>query len=216
MTPTGFLQVLCERISEQAGAGILRVAITGVDGVGKTCLADVLATRLGQTGHDVIRAGIDGFHNPRAQRYARGRDSPEGFFRGSIDLPALHRVLLDPLSPGGDGRYRTIWFDHVADKKVETKTQVAPARAILIFDGIFLMQPALLRYWDLTIFLKAPFAATFARLAARDGTDPDPDAASNRRYRDGQVLYMNECDPEKRADILVDYTDLDNPVILKG
>jgi hypothetical protein len=40
----------------------VRVAIDGVDGVGKTTLADELVAPLQLLGRDVIRASIDGFH----------------------------------------------------------------------------------------------------------------------------------------------------------
>jgi uridine kinase len=58
-----------------------RVAIDGVDGSGKTTLADELVEPIRRAGRDVIRASIDGFHDPRAVRYARGRDSPDGYLR---------------------------------------------------------------------------------------------------------------------------------------
>jgi uridine kinase len=50
-----------------------RVAIDGVDGVGKTRLADELVEPLAATGREVIRASVDGFHRPREARYRRGR-----------------------------------------------------------------------------------------------------------------------------------------------
>ncbi len=216
MTPSLFLNALAERISHRTGRGILRVAITGVDGVGKTRLADLLTERICRNGPEVIRAGIDGFHNPRARRYARGRYSPEGFYRDSFDLDALRRELLDPLSPGGSGRYRTAWFDHTTDSRVEAEERVASVDAILLVDGIFLLQPALVSYWDLTILLDAPFEVAFRRLAARDGGDSDANTKSNRRYRDGQMLHFDECRPRERADILVDYADFDDPEIVRG
>ena len=57
------------------------VGIDGVDGAGKTTLADDLAQRLALEGRQLIRASIDDFHRPRELRYRRGRDSPEGFYQ---------------------------------------------------------------------------------------------------------------------------------------
>jgi len=48
-------------------------------------LADVLAAPLARLGRPVIRASIDGFHNPGAIRYARGKFSPEGYYFDSFD-----------------------------------------------------------------------------------------------------------------------------------
>jgi hypothetical protein len=52
----------------------------GRTGCGRqTPLADELAVVTRVSGRAVIRASLDGFHRPRSDRYARGRDSPEGY-----------------------------------------------------------------------------------------------------------------------------------------
>src|SRR5437868_7802169 len=89
----------------------LRLAIDGIDAAGKTTLADELALLIEAQGRPVIRASIDGFHHPRCVRYRRGPDSPEGYYEDSFDYAALRTVLLDPLGPQGNGRYRRAVFD---------------------------------------------------------------------------------------------------------
>src|SRR5262245_34997490 len=107
------------------GDGVARVAIDGVDGAGKTMFADELGDRLASSGRPLIRASVDGFHHPRAIRYRRGRTSPEGFYRDSYDYARLKRVLLDPLGPGGDRRFRRAIFDVAADAPVEAAEERA-------------------------------------------------------------------------------------------
>ena len=98
--------LLCRPILERRHQR-LRVGIGEVDCAGKTCLANELGAALdGQV--PVIRASIDGFHNPRDLRYKRGAASPEGYYRGSFDSAKLKAALLEPLSAGGDGRYRAL------------------------------------------------------------------------------------------------------------
>jgi hypothetical protein len=46
--------------------GFLRIAVDGVDGAGKTHLADELARALRLFALPIIRASVDGFHNPRS------------------------------------------------------------------------------------------------------------------------------------------------------
>jgi len=84
----------------------VRVAIDGVDAAGKTMLADELAVPIVERGRTVIRAAVDGFHNPRPARYRRGADSPEGYYRDSFDYAAILRDLLIPLGPEGNRQYR--------------------------------------------------------------------------------------------------------------
>lgn len=62
MTPAGFLAALADRVADRLGPGILKVGIDGVDGAGKTTLADRLGEVLQARGTRVVRASIDGFH----------------------------------------------------------------------------------------------------------------------------------------------------------
>ena len=56
----------------------LRVAIDGIDTVGKTTHADELVLPVQAHGRHVIRASRDGFHRPQAERYRRSYNSPQG------------------------------------------------------------------------------------------------------------------------------------------
>ncbi len=178
--------------------------------------ADELAKVLRAEHRTVIRAGVDGFHNPKAVRYRRGRRSPEGYFEDSYDYAALRAALLDPLGPGGTGRYRTAIFDHRTDMPVPTPELQALPGSILVFDGIFLHRPELRATWDFSIFLDAAFAVSVARCARRDGTSPDPAAAANRRYVEGQQLYLRACNPRARATVTIDNDDLSAPFIVQA
>lgn len=209
-----FLAALLDRILAAQTDGILRVAINGVDGSGKTRLADELTPLLQAKSSNVIRASIDGFHNPRAVRYAKGKTSSEGFYRDSFNVLAFEELLLKPLSHGGNLCYKNTCFDHVTDSNVEMDFIKAETPAILLVDGIFLFQPKLRGYFDLKIFLDVPFETSYARMAVRDGSPIDPNAPENKRYLDGQKLYIEECKPQQQADILIDYSDLARPVIL--
>ena len=195
----------------------VRVAIDGVDGAGKTTLADTLAPVVSGHGRPTIRASVDDFHNPRAVRYAQGRHSPDGFYLDSFDYDSFRKRLLEPLSSDGSGRYFTRSFDLENDKPFEPAWQQAPPRAALIVDGIFLHRPELRPYWDISIFLKVNFEVSVPRGAQRGPGfgSPDPTASQNRRYIDGQKRYFDECTPEQRADIVIDYNDLRKPRILK-
>ncbi|HYJ67792.1 MAG TPA: hypothetical protein VEX15_09025 [Nocardioidaceae bacterium] len=78
-----------------------RVAIDGVDGAGKTTLGDELADLMDGR-RPIVRASVDGFHRPRAARYARGRASPEGFYLDSYDYATCPRscsIRSRPASP---------------------------------------------------------------------------------------------------------------------
>jgi uridine kinase len=195
--------------------GASRVGVDGVDGVGKTTFADALASRIGAAGVVVVRASVDGFHHPRAVRYRRGRHDPDGFYLDSYDYARMRAVLLEPFAPGADRRYRGRVHDVRTDEPMDEPVRAAPSDAVLVVDGIFLQRPELAGCFDLVVWLEAPFEVTFARMAARDASPADPAHPANRRYREGQRRYLVECSPRERADVVVDVTDADRPVLLR-
>lgn len=195
-----------------------RVAIDGIDGAGKTSLADELVEPLASFGRPTIRASIDGFHRSRAERYRQGQDSAEGYYRDSFDHAALEAALLRPLGPAGSRRYRTAIFDHRADRPVRQELQTADSTAVLLFDGVFLLRPELVHLWDFTIFVKTTFAIALERVVSRDASAFGSGAAARdryeSRYQPGQRLYLAEADPEQHADAVVINEEVSRPRIV--
>ena len=197
----------------------VRVAIDGPDAAGKTTLADELAARLRARQRVVIRASIDGFHRPRAERYRRGDESPHGYYNDSFDFDSLRDNLLDPLGPNGSRRYRTATFDFQRDAARLGPHAVAPDHAVLLFDGVFLLRPELFEDWDLRIFVAVEFDKTLSRALERDvalfGSREQVECRYRRRYISGQELYFAAAHPTETADFVVDNNDVEHPV-LKG
>jgi uridine kinase len=82
MQRSSLLEVLAVRIVSLNPPHPVRVAVDGADGVGKTTLAGELVNRIAEH-RPVIRASVDGFHNPRSVRYRLGRSPPGGWSRGA-------------------------------------------------------------------------------------------------------------------------------------
>ena len=94
--------------------------------------------------------------------------------------------------------------------------QCAEPGAVVLLDGLFLHRDELVGVWDLSVFLQVPFAVSVSRMAARDGSHPDPAHPQVARYVKGQRLYFAACQPWERADLVVDATDLDSPTIVRS
>jgi uridine kinase len=185
----------------------LRVAVDGPPAAGKTTLADELGDALRAQGRYVIRASIESFLFPRAQRYRRGELSAEANYHDTFDYAALRRVLLDPLGAGGDRGFQRAMYDNQTDSAVSEPITVAPVDAVLIFEGVFLMRPALNDRWDLRIFVSVAFEEIVARArirdAARYGSPDDVERRFRSRYLPSQEFYLDTVRPADRADILV-------------
>jgi uridine kinase len=185
----------------------LRVAFDGIDAAGKTTLADEVAQGLAGSGRPIIRASLDGFHNPRNMRYRQGEDSPAGYYEDSFNVFALLTELLQPLGPGGSLRFRTEVFDFRRDQVVERPQETASPETILLFDGVFLHRPVLQPLWDLSIFIQIPFETALERARQRDlgllGSAEDVEKRYRKRYIPGQRLYLDACQPETIADLVI-------------
>ena len=197
------------------------VAIDGVDASGKTTFADKLTVKLKESNRQLIRASIDGFHNPRAIRYQKGRNSPKGYYHDSFNHQLIIDKLLKPLCVG-NLTFKERAFDYRIDKEINVPSKKAEKDAILIMDGVFLFRPELIRYWDIKIFLDVGFDVTIPRAVKRVkdrelliGSEQGIIDIYNSRYVPGQKLYFQEAAPQEKADILIDNTDYDNPVILR-
>lgn len=215
MRRNDLLEALADRISALPATYPVRVAIDGIDAAGKTTLADELARPLRARSRPVIRASIDGFHRPRAERYQRGRLSPEGYYQDSFDYTALRDALLLPLGPGGAAIFRRYVFDYRADRPVLAPVGVAEAHSVLVMDGVFLLRPELIDLWDYRVLVEAPFTVTLERALRRDaplfGSAEAARARYLERYIPGQRLYFEKARPSAHADVIVYHEDPENP-----
>ena len=76
------LRPLAQMIIEIERPHPVRVGVDGFSGAGKSTLADELAAMVTGQGRPCLRADLDDFKRPRAERPA----GPEGFYRGAFDL----------------------------------------------------------------------------------------------------------------------------------
>ncbi|MEV1333308.1 uridylate kinase [Micromonospora costi] len=210
---------LVGRLAAAVGSVIVahptRVAIDGPPAAGKTTLADELAVALRTQGRDVIRATIDDFLFPRTRRYPRGEYSAEGCYYDTHDYDALNRVLLDPLGPGGDRRFRNAVYDRAADAVQSPPVMTASADSVLVFDGVFLMRPELIDRWDLRIFVSTALEMTVDRAVIRErrvSSRADVERRWRERYIPSQQLYTTMVRPTDHVDIIVHNDEPQQPI----
>lgn len=210
------INYVTRRVPESPNGGCPRVAIDGPDGSGKTTFAADLAAAVRLLGRPVVGVSLDDFHNVRAVRYRQGRESPHGFWQDSYDYQRFRSDVLEPFAPGGSRRYRPAAHDLATDAVLDPPWRTAAPGTVVIVDGLFLHREEIGDVWDLSVFLEVPFDVTARRMAYRDGTHPDPEHPSVRRYVEAQRIYFAACSPQQRADILIDNEHFGEPRIIRG
>lgn len=127
---------LQERPPDRTGGRVI-----GFDGpaeCGIAALADDVAEQLRGRGLPVVRASTSWWWRPAALRLELGREDVEMLLTGWVDADALRRELLDPVI-AGEGQYISRLRDPVADRSVRQQPSEAPAGALLLLDGPFLL-----------------------------------------------------------------------------
>ena len=197
----------------------LRVAVDGITASGKTTLATELAAEVRRLGRACQHVSMDGFHQPRAHRYRQGRESADGYYEDAYDFAALRSRLLDCVGPDGDNQYRTAVIDLASDRPVDVSPRACVPGLIVVVDGSFLQRHELRGAWDVIVFVRVGFATSRARGVARDaaalGSTGDTERLYDVRYHAAQRRYLEECDPEANADIVIDNDNLAAPTIVR-
>lgn len=172
------------------------LGIDGPDAAGKTTLADAVAARLGER---ALRASVDGFHRPAAQRQVLP-------YEDSFDTERLAADLLAPFAAGAP-QVLVRAYDHLADAPAEVVAPV-PADAVLVLDGVFLGR--LRRHLTTWVFLDVPPEVTLTRAAVRDA------GFSEQRYRERYLPAQARYRPTVEPDLLVDNRDPARPRLHRG
>jgi uridine kinase len=127
------------------------------------------------------------------------RISADAFLR-----PPEERYRQGRESPHG---YYDDSFDH---ERLRRAALAEPGLAIV--DGIFLFRPDLNDLWDFRIFVHIDLEESIRRGVARDGPENEP--LYRTRYAPGQRIYLESVRPRDLADVVVDNSDLERPVLI--
>ncbi|WUJ74336.1 uridine kinase [Kribbella soli] len=205
-TRQAMLKQLVEVIDGISRDRPVRVAVDGPDTAGKTTLADELAIALSGI-RPVIRVSVDDYIRPVEERPQSPDVTAAGYFDDNFDLAALIAGLLIPLGPGGDQGYRDAYG----------ATGNAPYDAVLLVDGVFLLQTALRPYWDVGIYLHIGEDEMLRRGLLRDrdryGGEDAAREVFETQFIPGWRAYQAQCDPAVAATVVIEHRDPAHPAI---
>lgn len=192
------------------------IGITGVDCSGKTCFAAGLEDYLKQKGHATQLISLDDFHQPRKIRYAadaRDEDYYERVKQGLVfDFQRLIGELVATIRLGKYLNKTLTLLDWQTDEFNIEKRFTIGHDTLVILEGVYLFIERPARYLDYKVFLDVPVETWRER--ARDRDPEDVFARYETRYLPAQMKYLEEYPPLEAADMIIDNTNWEYPVIV--
>ena len=193
------------------------IAIDGIDASGKTNFSSRLKSELAKSNIIAEIISIDDFHNEKKTRYKKGRHSPIGFYLDSYNYSTFLEQTIVPFKK----QKTTItskYFDLEKDK-IQIEQINLKSIKMLIVEGIFLHRKELNKYWDYSIYLDITFEEGLKRNIERDKTATTNQKIKtltekyNTRYKAGQLIYLEQNQPQSKANLIIDNNDFMNPKI---
>src|SRR5262249_28234790 len=114
----------------------------------------------------------------------------------------------------GSGRVVLCAFDPLTGADHRTTVIAAPADAVLVVDGVFAFRPEYDDFWEVRIWIDVTESESRRLGVARDTELEGHDEAArlhDTRYRVGEQLYIDEVQPKRRADFVIDNSDIGQP-----
>ena len=211
------VSTVAERVTAQL-PGRVMIGIDGRTGSGKTTFGHELAQVLAAQGLTVLRASLDDFKRPWADRHLYDRESGEGYFRNAFDYHALARLLFEPFTDQSPHGVALCALDPITQVDHSTTRVTVPETAVLIVDGVFAFRDEINQWWTLRVWLDVDRECSTARGIGRDrAREGDQTEALHRdRYGTAEAVYLTEADPLARADIVINNDDFGVPFIVRG
>jgi hypothetical protein len=183
----------------------VRLGIDGPVAADAGALADAVAEAVRGSAVPVARVREDDFLRARSLRLEYGRDDPDAFHDLWYDVAALRREVLDPLGPGGSGRWLPRLRDPETDRPFRERPEDAAPGTVLVLDGRFLLRDDVRGGLDVAVHLDVSPAARARRLP--------PDEAA--RAGPAWDRYLAESAPTERADLVVRFDHPDRPAVVE-
>jgi hypothetical protein len=200
VSAAGLPDLLAQRLDAAQRSGpALRVAIDGPYCAAPVPLAEALVVPLRACGHDAATIAAATFWRDASLRLESGREDADSFANW-LDAEALRREVLEPLGPGGSGRYLPSLRDPRTNRATKAPARTAANGAVVIVAGELLLGHEL--PFDLTIHL----AMSAAGRQRRTDSDRQWTLPAFRRY-DAEVR------PADTADIVIRLDDPRHPAL---
>lgn len=193
----------------------LIIGVNGIDTSGKTVFSKNLETYLKVKGQKVQLIHIDDFHNPKEIRYS-GENQIDNYYNRSFNVEFLVENILKPIKNNGILKDKLILLNLETNKHDIQKQYEVDKNTFVILEGVFILREEIEAYLDYKIFIHVPFEQCKIRALKRDVPVYGHAILEkyDTKYIPTQKYYLEKYPPEEYADIIIENTDWNNPIII--
>jgi len=188
----------------RARPGAVLVALSGIDGSGKSSLASPLATEIERLGLRVAVIGIDPWQNPQSVRFGGSRPG-EHFYAHAIRFEALFDQVVRPLAANRSLHLVTSGIRTDRDVYEPLDYHYDDVDAVLL-EGIFLLQARYDAAYDVRVWVECSFASALERAIARNAEARSEQQLREdyaRIYHAAQLHHFRIDEPRRRAGFVI-------------
>jgi len=188
-----------------SGRRSVLVAVSGIDGCGKGYLTERFVEALRVDGTRTAVIHVDGWLNLPQARFS-ATNPAEHFYRHAVRFNEMFERLVLPLR---ERRSVTLNADTTEERAVSYRAHLYDFRDVdvILLEGIFLLRPELMPYYDVAIWIRCGFETALERAVkrAQEGLSPrDTVDAYRRIYFPAQEIHFRRDDPTAAATLIVD------------
>jgi phosphoglycolate phosphatase len=209
-----FRSILDEITIKKQPSWPLIIGINGIDTSGKTFFTESLAVYLTSGDFAVQVINLDNFHNPRSVRNS-GEDLVESYYQHGFDIETLIENILEPVRTKGECSTTLTLLDLLTDRYEIERSFSINKDTFVLLEGVYLFRKELAPYIDYKIFLDIPLEESRRRAAVRDVPLFGEEILHryDEKYLPAQSRYLQEYPPSAVADLIIDNTNWEYPVI---
>ncbi|MBO4474052.1 MAG: hypothetical protein J5750_03975 [Clostridiales bacterium] len=210
----------CTIIHEVARKTIEKKArILGIDGIdfaGKKFFARKLGKYFDLLGKEYTIVNLEDFHRSVEETY-KGEDPVESYYFNGFNHEKLIGEVLDPFVKTGSLDRTVYCLDRTNDAFINERHYRISPDGVMILIGPMMYREPLLRYFDVTVFMRVDYKESEHRASLMDTPiyGEDPLEVYRNKNIPAQKMYVQLHDPSSGRDFVIDNSNYHRPVIVR-
>ena len=203
------VEIITSRRRELAPQASSLVAISGIDGSGKSTIAQQVVERLQGRGLNAVSIGLDAWHHPPEKRF--NKDAPaQHFYHHAFRFDELFHLLINPLRHNRSAHI-TVELTRLPENDLYLHSYDLDEVDVIVLEGIFLFKNELRENYDLAFWVECSFETALRRAVLRnqEGLSEEEIIRDYRTiYFPAQRLHFRRDDPKSMVSGIVENDQL--------